>query len=263
MLAAALAKGRTTLENVAKEPHVVDVANFLNSMGARIKGAGTDIIRIDGVEKLHGTDYTVIPDQIEAGTFMTAAAATKGDIVIRNVIPKHLECISSKLREIGCTIEEYDDAVRVYTDRPLRPTKVKTLPYPGFPTDMQAQMTVVLSTVSGVSTVTETIFENRFKYIAELNRMGAHISVERDVAIVTGVHELKGAQVVAPDLRAGAALVIAALSADGESTVEDVHYILRGYEDFVLKLQKLGGHIACVSSADEAKKFFLKDRKVG
>ena len=263
MLAAALAKGRTTLENVAKEPHVVDVANFLNSMGARIKGAGTDIIRIDGVEKLHGTDYTVIPDQIEAGTFMTAAAATKGDIVIRNVIPKHLECISSKLREIGCTIEEYDDAVRIYTDRKLKPTKVKTLPYPGFPTDMQAQMTVVLSTVSGVSTVTETIFENRFKYIAELNRMGANIGVERDVAIVTGVPELKGAQVVAPDLRAGAALVIAALAADGESTVEDVHYILRGYEDFVLKLQKLGGHIACVSSNEEAKKFFLKDRKVG
>ncbi len=263
MLAAVFAKGRTTLENVAKEPHVVDVANFLNSMGARIKGAGTDIIRIDGVERLHGTDYTVIPDQIEAGTFMAAAAATQGDILIRNVIPKHLECISSKLREIGCVIEEFDDAVRVRAERPLKATKVKTLPYPGFPTDMQAQMTVVLSTASGVSTVTETIFENRFKYVAELNRMGADISVERDVAIIKGVKDLKGTQLVAPDLRAGAALVIAALCADGESTVEEVRYILRGYEDFVKKLQKLGGQIVCVESEEEAKKYFLRTRIAG
>ncbi|MBQ9910626.1 MAG: UDP-N-acetylglucosamine 1-carboxyvinyltransferase [Lachnospiraceae bacterium] len=263
MLAAVFAKGRTTLENVAKEPHVVDVANFLNSMGARIKGAGTDIIHIDGVERLHGTDYTVIPDQIEAGTFMAAAAATQGDILIRNVIPKHLECISSKLREIGCVIEEFDDAVRVRAERPLKATKVKTLPYPGFPTDMQAQMTVVLSTASGVSTVTETIFENRFKYVAELNRMGADISVERDVAIIKGVKDLKGTQLVAPDLRAGAALVIAALCADGESTVEEVRYILRGYEDFVKKLQKLGGQIVCVESEEEAKKYFLRTRIAG
>ncbi|MBP5224947.1 MAG: UDP-N-acetylglucosamine 1-carboxyvinyltransferase [Lachnospiraceae bacterium] len=263
MLAAVFAKGRTTLENVAKEPHVVDVANFLNSMGARIKGAGTDVIRIDGVEKLHGTDYTVIPDQIEAGTFMTAAAATQGSILVRNVIPKHLECISSKLREIGCVIEEFDDAVRVSATRPLKATNVKTLPYPGFPTDMQAQMAVVLSTAAGESRITETIFENRFRYVAELRRMGADIDVDQKVASIKGVPELKGAQLVAPDLRAGAALVIAALSAEGESTVEEVRYILRGYEDFVQKLQQLGGQIVYVGSDEEAQKYFMRTRFAG
>ncbi len=258
MLAAVFAEGRTTLENVAKEPHVVDVANFLNSMGARIRGAGTDIIRIDGVSSLHGTDYTVIPDQIEAGTFLAAAAATGGDVTVRNVIPKHLECITSKLREIGCRVEEYDDAVRVYCSRPLKCAKVKTLPYPGFPTDMPPQMAVVLSLAGGISTVTETIFENRFKYVDELNRMGTDISVEGNVAIISGVHELKGAQLVAPDLRAGAALVTAALAAKGNSVVDDVQYILRGYEDFVGKLQGLGGMIETVNSDEDARKFFLR-----
>ncbi len=258
MMAAVYAKGRTVLENAAKEPHVVDVANFLNSMGARIKGAGTDVIRIDGVARLHGTDYSVIPDQIEAGTFMAAAAATRGDILVKNVIPKHLECISQKLREIGCEVQEYDDAVRVIANRPLRSAKIKTLPYPGFPTDMQPQIAVVLATAAGTSTVNETIFENRFKYVDELNRMGTHISVEGNIAIITGVNELRGAQLVAPDLRAGAALVIAALAADGESVVEDINYILRGYEDFVEKLQLLGGKIGIADSEEEARKFFLK-----
>ena len=259
MMAAVYAKGRTVLENAAREPHVVDVANFLNSMGARIKGAGTDVIRIDGVEKLHGTDYSVIPDQIEAGTFMAAAAATRGNVLVKNVIPKHLECISQKLREIGCEVQEYDDSVRVITEnRPLRSAKIKTLPYPGFPTDMQPQIAVVLATANGTSTVNETIFENRFKYVDELNRMGTHISVEGNIAIITGVHELRGAQLVAPDLRAGAALVIAALAADGESVVEEINYILRGYEDFVEKLQLLGGTIGIADSEEEARKFFLR-----
>ena len=242
MMAATFANGRTVLENVAKEPHVVDVANFLNSMGARIKGAGTDKIRIEGVASLHGSDYTVIPDQIEAGTFMALAAATKGDILVRNVIPKHLECISSKLEEIGCRIREYDDAVRVTAGEGLRPTRIKTLPYPGFPTDMQPQISVVLSLANGTSVVTETIFENRFKYVDELKRMGAAITVEGNVAIIKG-GSLKGAKTLAPDLRAGAALVIAALAAQGESVVGDVHYILRGYEKFKEKLQRLGAVI--------------------
>ena len=242
MMAATFANGRTVLENVAKEPHVVDVANFLNSMGARIKGAGTDKIRIEGVTSLHGSDYTVIPDQIEAGTFMALAAATKGDILVRNVIPKHLECISSKLEEIGCRIREYDDAVRVTAGEILHPTRIKTLPYPGFPTDMQPQISVVLSLANGTSVVTETIFENRFKYVDELKRMGAAITVEGNVAIIKG-GSLKGAKTLAPDLRAGAALVIAALAADGESVVGDVHYILRGYEKFKEKLQRLGASI--------------------
>ena len=242
MMAATFANGRTVLENVAKEPHVVDVANFLNSMGARIKGAGTDKIRIEGVASLHGSDYTVIPDQIEAGTFMALAAATKGDILVRNVIPKHLECISSKLEEIGCRIREYDDAVRVTAGEALRPTRIKTLPYPGFPTDMQPQISVVLSLANGTSVVTETIFENRFKYVDELKRMGAAITVEGNVAIIKG-GSLKGAKTLAPDLRAGAALVIAALAAQGESVVGDVHYILRGYEKFKEKLQRLGAVI--------------------
>ena len=258
MMAAVFAEGKTVLENVAKEPHVVDVANFLNSMGPRIRGAGTDVIRIYGVKALHGTDYTVIPDQIEAGTFMAAAAATRGDILVRNVIPKHLECISSKLREIGCTVTEYDDSVRVTASGALKHTRIKTLPYPGFPTDMQPQMAVVLSTAEGGSTVTETIFENRFKYVDELNRMGTNISVEGNVAIVNGVHELHGAQLMAPDLRAGAALSIAALAADGDSVIEDVQYILRGYEDFVEKLQGLGGRIKYVEHESDARKFLMK-----
>ncbi|MBR4768511.1 MAG: UDP-N-acetylglucosamine 1-carboxyvinyltransferase [Lachnospiraceae bacterium] len=258
MMAAALATGRTVLENVAKEPHVVDIANFLNSMGARIKGAGTDVIRIDGVPKLHGSDYTVIPDQIEAGTFMTAAAITRGDIVVRNVIPKHLETIGAKLREIGCQIREYDDAVRVVGPKIIRPTRVRTQPYPGFPTDLQPQISVLLSLASGTSVVTETIFDNRFKYVDELKRMNAHISVEGNAAIIRGTEKLQGAKLVATDLRAGAALTLAALAANGDSIVEEIHYILRGYEDFSGKLKQLGARIQTVDSREEAQKFFLK-----
>ncbi len=264
MIAAVFAEGRTILENAAKEPHIVDVANFLNSMGAKIKGAGTDTIRIQGVEKLHGTDYMVIPDQIEAGTFMAAAAATRGDVLIKNVIPKHLDSISSKLREIGCMVYEYDDAVRVTAmGETLKATRVRTQPYPGFPTDMQAQMAVVLSTAQGTSRVTETIFESRFKYVAELNRMGADIKVDNFTAIIEGVEKLTGAQLIAPDLRAGAALVIAALAAEGESIIDEVHYILRGYEDFVEKFKGLGGRIEMVDSEHEAEKFFLKEKMIG
>lgn len=209
MMAAAMAEGKTTIENAAKEPHVVDVANFLNSMGANIRGAGTDVIRIVGVEKLHKTEYSVIPDQIEAGTFMFAAAATKGDVTVKNVIPKHLEATTAKLLEAGCEVEEFDDAVRVVASKPLRHTQVTTLPYPGFPTDMQPQMSVVLGVALGTSTVTESIFENRFKYVDELTRMGADIKVESNIAIINGVKGYTGARVSAPDLRAGAALVIA------------------------------------------------------
>ena len=258
MLAAVFAKGRTVMENVAREPHIVDVASCLNSMGARIKGAGTDMIRIDGVDRLHGTEYTVIPDQIEAGTFLTAAAVTRGDVTVKNVIPKHLECITSKLREMGCSVEEFDDAVRLYVNRPLKGARVKTLPYPGFPTDMQPQIAVVLSTVKGSSTVTETIFENRFMYVDELKRMGADITVEGNTAFVKGIQKLMGTQLSAPDLRAGAALVTAALAADGDSTVDNVHYILRGYENFADKLKSLGGQIETVFSEAEAKKFFMQ-----
>jgi len=259
MLAAVFASGRTVLENVAKEPHVVDVANFLNSMGARIKGAGTDVIRIDGVRRLHGTEYTVIPDQIEAATFLMAGAATRGCVTVKNVIPKHLDCITSKLQEIGCRIDEYDDAVTVSMNRPLRSSKVRTQPYPGFPTDLQPQIVVVLAQAQGVSTVTETIFENRYKYVGELKRMGADISVENGtVAIVNGVSELHGAQLVAPDLRAGAALVIAGLAAQGDSVVEDNEYIIRGYEDFVLKLKSLGGDVDVAETDAEVKKILLK-----
>ena len=209
MMVAALAEGQTIIENAAKEPHVVDLANFLNSMGANIKGAGTDVIRIKGVSHLHGTDYAIIPDQIEAGTFMFAAAVTKGDVTVKNVIPKHLESITAKLLEIGCEIEESDDAVRVVAAKPLRHTQVKTLPYPGFPTDMQPQITVALALSQGTSIVTESIFENRFKYVDELTRMGANIKVEGNTAIVDGVSKYTGAKISAPDLRAGAALVLA------------------------------------------------------
>mgnify|MGYP000531292955 CR=1 FL=1 len=258
MMAASMARGNTTIENAAKEPHVVDVANFLNSMGANIKGAGTDVIRIKGVSHLHGTEYAVIPDQIEAGTFMFAAAVTKGDVTVKNVIPKHLEAISAKLLEIGCEVEEFDDAVRVVASKPLRHTQVTTLPYPGFPTDMQPQMTVVLGVAQGTSTVTESIFENRFKYVDELTRMGASIKVESNIAIISGVDQYTGARVNAPDLRAGAALVIAGLGAEGITVVDDIYYIERGYEAFDQKLSLLGALIEKVSDEKEIQKFTLK-----
>ena len=258
MMAAAMAKGKTTIENAAKEPHVVDVANCLNSMGANIRGAGTDVIRISGVEKLHKTEYSIIPDQIEAGTFMFAAAATRGDVTVKNVIPKHLVAISAKLIEIGCEIEELDDAVRVVASRQLHHTQVTTLPYPGFPTDMQPQMSVVLGISEGTSTVTESIFENRFKYVDELTRMGASIKVESNIAIVTGTEKYTGARVSAPDLRAGAALVIAGLAAEGITIVDDIYYIERGYEDFDRKLMQLGAQIEKVATEKEIVKFKLK-----
>lgn len=258
MLAAALAEGNTILENAAKEPHVVDAANFLNSMGANIKGAGTDVIRIKGVKSLHGTEYSIIPDQIEAGTFMLAAAATKGDVIVRNVIPKHLEAISAKLTEIGCQITEEDDAVRVFGNSELKHTQIKTLPYPGFPTDMQPQMTVTLALSQGTSIVTETIFDNRFKYVDELARMGAVIKVEGNTAIVDGVKKLTGAEISVPDLRAGAALVIAGLAADGYTLIDDIQYIERGYENFDEKLRQLGGQIKRVTSEKDIQKFKLE-----
>ncbi|MGN0318767.1 MAG: UDP-N-acetylglucosamine 1-carboxyvinyltransferase [Lachnospira sp.] len=258
MMAAAMAEGDTILENAAKEPHIVDVANFLNAMGANIKGAGTDVIRIKGVSRLHGCTYSIIPDQIEAGTFMMAAAATRGDVVIRNVIPKHLESISAKLIEMGCQVIDGDDCVRVIGTPEQRSTNVKTLPYPGFPTDMQPQMAVALALANGSSMVTESIFENRFKYVDELNRMGAKVKVEGNTAYIEGVERFTGAQLSAPDLRAGAALVIAALAADGISQIEDIEYIQRGYEDFEGKLQSLGAVIAKVDSDRELQKFKLK-----
>lgn len=258
MMAATLAEGQTILENVAKEPHVVDVANFLNSMGANIKGAGTDTIRIRGVRKLHGTEYSIIPDQIEAGTFMCAAAITRGDVMVKNVIPKHLEAISAKLLEMGCEVVEFDDAVRVVGKTNQRHTDIKTLPYPGFPTDMQPQMTVTLALAKGTSVVTESIFENRFRYVDELSRMGANVKVEGNVAVIDGVVGFTGAFVNAPDLRAGAALVIAGLAADGYTVVDEIGYIQRGYECFEEKLQGLGAIIEKVDSENEAKKFKLK-----
>ena len=258
MMAATLAEGQTIIENAAKEPHIVDVANFLNSMGANIKGAGTDIIRIKGVRKLHGTEYSIIPDQIEAGTFMCAAAVTRGDVMVRNVIPKHLEAISAKLMEMGCEVAEFDDAVRVVGKPRQRPTNIKTLPYPGFPTDMQPQITVTLALATGTSIVTESIFENRFKYVDELARMGGNVKVEGNVAVITGVEGFTGAQVDAPDLRAGAALVIAGLAADGYTIVDQIGYIQRGYENFEKKLQGLGAMIEKVDSDKDLQKFKLK-----
>ena len=258
MMAASMAEGLTILENVAKEPHVVDVANFLNSMGANIRGAGTDVIKIRGVSRLHKTDYSIIPDQIEAGTFMFAAAATRGDVTVMNVIPKHLEATIAKLVEIGCEVEEFDDAVRVVSKGDLHNTQVKTLPYPGFPTDMQPQIAVTLALAEGTSIVTESIFENRFKYADELSRMGACIKVEGNSAIIDGVKKLTGARVSAPDLRAGAALVIAGLAADGITVVDDIVYIQRGYENFEEKLRSLGAEIEKVSSEKEIQKFRLR-----
>ncbi len=258
MLAAALAEGKTTIENAAKEPHIVDVANFLNTMGANIKGAGTDVIRVRGVARLHGAEYSIIPDQIEAGTFMAMAVATRGNVLIKNVIPKHLEAISSKLIEMGATVIEYDDSVRVMADGPLKPTQIKTLPYPGFPTDMQAQMAATLAISNGTSVVTESIFENRFRYVHELRKMGANIQVEGNAAIIHGVEKYMGANLVASDLRAGAALVIAALAAEGFSTIDDIKYVKRGYEDFDDKIRGLGGMIEIVDSERDMQKFRLK-----
>lgn len=258
MMAASMAEGMTILENVAKEPHVVDVANFLNSMGANIRGAGTDVIKIKGVSRLHGAEYSIIPDQIEAGTFMCAAAITRGDITVKNVIPKHLEAITAKLVEIGCEVLEGDDEVRVVGKPRQHSTNIKTLPYPGFPTDMQPQMTVTLALAEGTSVITESIFENRFKYVDELTRMGGNIKVEGTVAIIEGVRGFTGAQVESPDLRAGAALVLAGLSASGYTVVDEIGYIQRGYECFEEKLQSLGAVIQVVDSEKEAQKFRLK-----
>lgn len=259
MLAAVRAEGKTVIENAAKEPHVVDIANMLNSMGANVRGAGTDKIRIEGVRELHGTVYSTIPDQIEAGTFMCAAAATGGEVLIKNVIPKHLECISAKLIEMGCTVIEYDDAVRVKAGDFIRSAKIKTLPYPGFPTDMQPQMAITLGLSTGTSTITESIFENRFRYVEELRRMGANIKmVEGNTAIIHGVEKYTGATVAAPDLRAGAALVIAGLAAEGYTTVTQIGYIKRGYERFDEKLRALGGLIEEVNSEKETNKFIYK-----
>lgn len=258
MLASVMAEGKTIIENAAKEPHVVDVANFLNTMGANIKGAGTDVIRITGVSRLHGTDYAIVPDQIEAGTFMFGAAITKGDVTVKNVIPKHLESITAKLLEIGCEVKESDDAVRVVASKQLGHTHVKTLPYPGFPTDMQPQIAVALGLSRGTSIVTESIFENRFRYVDELVRMGADIKVEGNTAIIDGVGKYSGASISAPDLRAGAALVLAGLAADGVTVIDDIEYIQRGYEDFHIKLQSLGGVIELVDSEKEIQKFKLK-----
>lgn len=251
MMAACLAEGRTIIENAAKEPHVVDLANFLSSMGANIKGAGTDVIRINGVERLHGTEYSIIPDQIEAGSFMLCGAATGGDIIVNNVIPKHLESISAKLRETGCEIIESDDAVRVKAPDRLRHTHVKTLPYPGFPTDMQPQIVTALGLADGTSIVTESIFENRFRYVPELLKMGANINIEGGTAIIEGVRGYSGADLSAPDLRAGAALVIAGLAAPDITTIDSINYIERGYEDFPEKLKRLGARIRKIDAEKE------------
>ena len=243
MLAAVLCSGMTIIENCAKEPHIVDLANFLNAMGAQISGAGTDVIKVRGVKALHGGCYSIIPDQIEAGTYMAAAAAVGGDVLIENVIPKHLDCITAKLREIGADITEYDDAIRVESAYRLHRANVKTMPYPGFPTDMQPQITVCLATAVGTSLVTEGVYDNRFRYTAELGRMGANIQVEGKTAIIDGVQTLHGCEVRACDLRAGAAMVIAAMCAEGMTLIEDAHFIERGYEDIVGKLTALGAHI--------------------
>nr|WP_314667654.1 UDP-N-acetylglucosamine 1-carboxyvinyltransferase [uncultured Oribacterium sp.] len=255
MLAAVLADGQTIIENVAKEPHIVDVANFLNSMGANIRGAGTDTIRIRGVERLHGTTYGVIPDQIEAGTFMCAAAVTRGNILIKNIIPKHMESIAAKLRDMGNTVYEGDEEIQVIGGEKQRGTKIKTLPYPGFPTDMQPQIAVTLALSEGKSTVTESIFENRFLYVEELKKMGADITVEDRVATILGKEKLQGATLHALDLRAGAALVLAGLAAEGITVLEDIGYIRRGYEFFEKKLMNLGAKIILAKTEEEVEAF--------
>jgi len=251
MIAASKAQGKTTIENAAREPHIVDLANFLNSMGADVRGAGTDTIKIYGVEKLHGGMYTIIPDQIEAGTYMTAVAAAGGEITIKNVIPKHLDCISAKLREMGVEIDEYPDSIVVRRQGRLLRANVKTQPYPGFPTDMQPQISTVLCLAEGTSVVTEGVWDNRYKYISELKKMGAEVQVDGKTAVIEGVAYLTGAPVAACDLRAGAAVVIAGICAKGETIVEDVSYIERGYQDLVGKLKSLGADIICVSEPDE------------
>jgi len=251
MLAASKAQGKTTIENAAREPHIVDLANFLNSMGADVRGAGTDTIKIYGVESLHGGTYSIIPDQIEAGTYMMAVAATGGEVTVKNVIPKHLDCITAKLREMGVEVIEGPDSVIVRRNGKLLRANVKTQPYPGFPTDMQPQISTVLCLAEGTSVVTESVWDNRYKYISELKKMGAEVQVDGKTAVIEGVPCLTGAVVAACDLRAGAAVVIAGLCAKGETIVEDVVYIERGYQDFVGKLKNLGADIACVSEPDE------------
>lgn len=258
MMAAALAEGTTVIENAAKEPHIVDLANFLNSMGADIKGAGTDTIRIFGVDKLHGGSYAIIPDQIEAGTYMAAVAACGGQVLVRGIIPKHMDCITAKLQEMGVQVEEQDDTLLVRHAGRLRRTNVKTLPYPGFPTDMQPQITVALCLAEGTSMVTEGVWDNRYRYVGELTRMGAQIRVEGRSAVVEGVERLNAASVQAYDLRAGAAMVIAALAADGVSEVTNVHYIERGYEDIIGKLRGIGARIESVECEE-----IVESRQIG
>ncbi|MGI5896970.1 MAG: UDP-N-acetylglucosamine 1-carboxyvinyltransferase [Oscillospiraceae bacterium] len=250
MLAAVKSQGLTVIENAAKEPHIVDLANFLNSMGADIMGAGTDTIKIHGVESLHGTTYAIIPDQIEAGTYMIAAAATKGDVMVKNVIPKHLESITARLRKMGVEVTEYDDSLRVTCNGPILKSNVKTMPHPGFPTDMQPQITALLTLAEGTSIVTEGVWENRFRYVDELTRMGADISVDGRVAIIEGAGKLIAAPVRATDLRAGAAMIIAALAAEGTSEIEDIQYVERGYEEIEVKLRNLGAKIKKITIPD-------------
>ena len=250
MLAAALAQGRTIIENAAREPHIVDLANFLNSMGADVRGAGTDTIKVNGVDKLHGGSYAIIPDQIEAGTYMVAAAATGGEVLVKNVIPRHLECISAKLRETGTIVQEYEDSVLVKGASTLRRVNIKTLPYPGFPTDMQPPMGALMCMAKGTSVITEGVYDNRYKYTNELRKMGAEIQVDGRVAVIEGGKRLTGAPVHACDLRAGAAMVIAGMCATGTTVVEDVRFIERGYENFVGKLKALGADIECVDEPD-------------
>lgn len=252
ILAAALAQGRAVIENAAREPHIVDLANFLNSMGADVRGAGTDTVKVNGVDKLHGGSYAIIPDQIEAGTYMVAAAATGGEVLIKNVIPRHLECISAKLRETGTIVQEYEDSVLVKGASTLRKVNIKTLPYPGFPTDMQPPMGALMCLANGTSVITEGVYDNRFKYTNELRKMGAEIQVDGRVAVIEGGKRLTGAPVHACDLRAGAAMVIAGMCATGTTVVEDVRYIERGYENFVGKLKALGADIECVDEPDES-----------
>ncbi|MBO4884666.1 MAG: UDP-N-acetylglucosamine 1-carboxyvinyltransferase, partial [Clostridia bacterium] len=251
ILAAALAEGRTVIENAAREPHIVDLANFLNSMGADVRGAGTDTVKVNGVDRLHGGTYAIIPDQIEAGTYMAATAACGGEVLVTNVIPKHLDCISAKLREMGVTVEEYPESVLVRSTGRLHRVNVKTQPYPGFPTDMQPQLGVALAVADGTSVITEGVWDNRYKYVNQLRKMGAQFQVDGRVAVVEGVELLHGATVAACDLRAGAAMVIAGLCADGVTTVEDIEYIERGYQDLVGKLQALGANIRIVDEPDE------------
>ena len=250
MLAAVLAQGRTIIENAAREPHIVDLANFLNSMGADVRGAGTDTIKVNGVDKLHGGSYAIIPDQIEAGTYMVAAAATGGEVLVKNVIPRHLECISAKLRETGTIVQEYEDSVLVKGASTLRRVNIKTLPYPGFPTDMQPPMGALMCVAKGTSVITEGVYDNRYKYTNELRKMGAEIQVDGRVAVIEGGKGLTGAPVHACDLRAGAAMVIAGMCATGTTVVEDVRFIERGYENFVGKLRALGADIECVDEPD-------------